>query len=55
MISKIFWFLADEQVNCPEPVANTGVIIEDATPDIVDYTYGSKIKYKYMIINELMI
>ena len=35
---------ADDQIKCPEPLNITGITIDDETPSIADFSYGSKIK-----------
>ena len=40
-------FFTDDQIVCPAPIAEPGVVIDDETPDIDDYNYGSQIRYSF--------
>ena len=36
--------LTDDQIKCSQPIGNPGVVIDDETPDVDEYNYGSSIK-----------
>ena len=39
-------YISDDQIECLSPLPGPGVIIEDETPDIEDFKYGSVVRYE---------